>query len=187
MKIKSNALPIELSSPFYDKNKTFCSTFEHYIASKNGKVKGIYNAYSYLVYGKIINPKPWNLIYKKSTFTSTGNLLLSSESQSLLVLAEWKTELKGTYTSEVKIRKRKRLDSFILHFNKSLSILDITDKYIIYSKGESIRVLKSIIEILKPLFVSGEIYKVELINEKLNIELRSKQHHFDILDKLLVL
>ena len=88
MKIKSNASPDELSSPFFKINEEFCSDFESYVKNKNGKVKGNYNAWSYLIFGKISNPTNWNLTYKKSTFTSTGDIFLSSKYQSLLVLSE---------------------------------------------------------------------------------------------------
>ena len=108
MKIKSNATLKEMTSPFYKKNEKFCEEFESFIASKNGKVKGEYNAWSYLIFGKISNPKNWNLMYKKSTFTSSGNLLLSSKSHCLFVKSEWTTKRIGTHNSEFRIRKKNR-------------------------------------------------------------------------------
>jgi hypothetical protein len=185
MRIKSNASPDELSSPFFKLNEEFCSDFERFVANKNGKVKGNYNAWSYLIFGKISNPKNWNLTYKKSTFTSTGNLLLSSKYQSLLVLAEWETERKGTHNSEFTIRKKARTDFLRKLVDNSLSELDVSKKYILEIKNEKPKLISKLTEILKSLFQSGEIYKIEHKNDKLKIEMRTEKHHFEIFDKLI--
>ncbi|MEO1031446.1 MAG: hypothetical protein AAFX55_08570 [Bacteroidota bacterium] len=185
MKIKSNAAPIELTSPFFEENKTFCSKFESYIASKNGKVKGKYNATSYLVFGKIPSPKTWELIYKKATYTSTGNLLLSSKRQNLLVMAKWETHFKGYNGTAFKIRRRKRLDVLRFLFSKRLSKLHNHSNYVISNKGDTPKFFKNLTSVLQPLFNSKELYKTDFVNEKLTIELRSKQQHFDIVDQLL--
>ena len=169
----------------FDLNKQFCYEFEKYVAKKNGKVKGNYNAWSFIAYGKISNPKNWNLLYKKSTFTSSGNLLLSSKYQSLFVMAEWETERKGTHNSEFEIRKKTKTDFLKIPLSKSLSKLEFSNKYVINFKGNKPKILSDIIEILSPLFISEEIYKIEHKNEKLRIELRSEKHHFEILDKLI--
>ena len=187
MKIKSNASPTELSSPFFTLNEEFCASFESYIASKNGKVKGKYNAFSFLIFGKITNPKPWDIMYKKATYTSTGNLLLSSKYQSLLTLAEWKTERKSSQYSEFKIRKRTFFDALKMSFIKSLTRLDKSNKYVLHSKGNLPKFFSQLIEILKPLCISEEIYKIEHANDMLRIELRSERHHFDVLDRLIEL
>ena len=185
MKIKSNASPDELSSPFFKINEEFCSDFESYVENKNGKVKGNYNAWSYLIFGKISNPTNWNLTYKKSTFTSTGDILLSSKYQSLLVLAEWETERKGTHNSEFRIRRKTRTDFLRKLVNKSLTELDISKKYILEIKNENSKLISKLTEILKSLFQSDEIYKIELKNGKLKIEMRTEKHHFSIFDKLI--
>lgn len=185
MKIKPNASPNELSSPFFKKNEEFCFDFESFIANKNGKVKGNYNSWSYLIFGKISNPTNWNLTYKKSTFTSTGNLLLSSKYQSLLVLAEWETERKGTHNSEFTIRRKTRTDFLRKLVNKSLSELDISKKYILEIKNTKPKLISNLTEILKSLFQSREIYKIEHKNDKLKIEMRTEKHHFEIFDKLI--
>lgn len=100
---------------------------------QNGKVKGNYDAWSYLILGKVYSPKNWTLTYKKWTFTS-GNLLLSSKSQTLLVLAEWETDRKETHNSEFEIRKKTSTDSLRKIINKSLSDLDLCDKYVLEIK-----------------------------------------------------
>ncbi|QNK78340.1 hypothetical protein H7F37_04435 [Winogradskyella sp. PAMC22761] len=185
MRIKSNASPDELSSPFFKSNEEFCSDFESFVANKNGKVKGNYNVWSYLIFGKISNPTNWNLTYKKSTFTSTGNLLLSSKYQSLLVLAEWETERKGTHNSEFIIRRKTRTDFLKKMVKKSLSELDFSKKYMLEIKNEKPKLIFKLTEILKPLFQSGEIYKIEHKNDKIKIEMRTEKHHFKLFDKLI--
>ncbi|WP_296382562.1 hypothetical protein [Winogradskyella sp.] len=187
MKIKSNASPAELSSPFFTLNEEFCSEFESYIASKNGKVKGKYNAWSFLIFGKTPHPKPWDVMYKKSTFTTNGNLLMSSKYQSLLALAEWETERKGTHDSEFEIRKKTTADILKIPLSKSVSKLEVSGKYVMCSKGKKPKFFLQLIDILTPLFISEEIYRIEYLNNKLRIELRSEHHHFNILDQLIEL
>ncbi|MGB3606953.1 hypothetical protein [Psychroserpens sp.] len=184
MKIKPNASSDEMTSPFYKINEDFCADFENYIANKNGKVKGKYNAWSYQIFGKINSPKNWNLMYKKATFTS-GNLLLSSKYQSLLVMAEWETERKGTHNAEFQIRKKSRTDFIKKIVNKSLSDLDFSSKYILETKNSKTQLISKLNEILKSLFLSGEIYKIDHRNDKLKIEMRTEKHHFEIFDKLI--
>lgn len=184
MTIKPNASPNEFSSPFYKANEKFCREFESYIISKNGQVKGNYNAWSYLIWGNISTPKNWDLTYEKSTFTSSGNLLLSSEYQSLLVLAKWETERKGTHNNEFKIRRKTRIDFIKLLLHKTLSKSDLSEKYVIEIKNNKPQLVSKLTEILKSLFILGEIYEISRQNDKLKIELRTKRHHFDLFDKL---
>jgi len=183
MIIKPNASPDEFSSPFFKKNEKFCLEFERFIANKNGKVKGEYNAWSYIIYGKILNPKNWTLKYKKATFSS-GNLWHSSKSQNLLVLAEWATKRVGTHSTEFRIRKKTRTDFVKLLLNKSLSKLETSDKYVIESKGNKPQLFSKLVKILECLFKSGEVYVIEYRNDKLKIELRTEKHYFEIFNKL---
>lgn len=185
MKIKSNATSNELSSPFYLENEKFCSDFENYIASKNGKVKGEYNAWSYLIIGKIQTPNNWTLRYQKSTFTTSGNLLLSSKSQTLLVIAEWETEMTLTPNSEFEIRKKTSTDSLKKIMDKSLLDLNLFDEYVLEIKNDKPPIISKLTEILRDLFLSGEIYKIEYQNDKLKIEMRTEKHHFEIFDRLI--
>lgn len=185
MKIKPNASPTELSSPFFKANEEFCTDFERFVAYRNGKVKGNYNAWSYQIFGKISNPTNWNLTYKKSTFTTSGNLLLSSKFQSLLVLAKWETEKKVDRGSEFIIRRKKRADFLRKWVDTSISELNLAKKYLIKTKNERSKLISKLTEILKPLFQSGEIYKIELKNDKLKIEMRTEKHHFKIFERLI--
>jgi hypothetical protein len=183
MKIKSNAAPQELSSPFYQINEKFCHNFERFIASKQGKVKGVYNAWSFLIEGKIVASKSWDLLYKKATYTGNGNLLLSSKYQNLLTLAEWKCHNFGTYNTSFVVRRKKFLDLL----NPSFSKLDTHENYVIKAKKEKPKVLSQLVSILKPLFESKEIYKITCENNTLTIELRNEGHHFDIFNQLIQL
>ena len=185
MAIIPNASPDEKFSPFYKSNETFCKEFEKFIASKNGYVKGKYNAFSYMLVGKINSPTPWDLIYKKSTFSSTGNLWLSSKKQSLFVSVEWKTTSSGFHNSEFKIRKKRLLDSIKIKFNKDLSLLEFDDNYIVESEKSISIIDLEMLMTLKKVFVSGEVFQVICKNEEFCISLRSEKHYFSIINKLL--
>lgn len=185
MKIRPNASPDEKSSPFFKSNEKFCSDFESFINSKNGKVRGNYNAWSYLIFGKISNPKHWNLTYQKSTFTSTNNLLLLSKRKNLLVLAKWETKRKLVPNSEFIIRKKIWVDFFRKLVNTSLYELDFSKKYILEIPKEKSRLCFKLIKILKPLFQSEDIYRIEHKNDTLKIEMQTEKHHFEMFEKLI--
>ena len=181
MKIQSNAPSSESSSPFYKINEDFCREFENYIASKNGKVKGKYNAWSYFIQGKIPNPKQWYLKYKKATYSSTGNLLLSSKSQSLLTSAEWSTAWAGSQNSEFSIRRKDDVDLLEKIFKKELKNYK---SYLISGEEKNVILIENLELALRPLFDSKEIYSIILKNGKLTISLRTEKHHFDFFEKL---
>jgi len=182
MKIKSNAVPEELDSPFYHANKKFCEVFERFIASKQGKVKGRYNAWSYLIEGKIEVSKSWYLFYKKSTY-SGGNLLLSSKYQNLLAITEWTCNNVEASNTTFFVRRKKFTDIL------KPSYLKLTQypTYMIKTSGKRSPFFTNVLKVLKPLFESNEIYQITLKNNKLNIELRSEEHHFDIFNELIQL
>ncbi len=184
MKIKSNAGNSELSSPFYLMNEKFCFEFEKYIASKNGMVKGTYNAFSYLIFGQISNPKDWDLMYKKATF-SGGNLWLSSKRQNLLVAAEWSTKRIGTHNSKFTIRRKSRSDFFTMMFNNKLSKFEFDDSYVIDYDLSNKQQIANLTNTLSELFKTKELYKIEQNDGKLSIQLRSDKHHFDVFERLL--
>lgn len=184
MKIKPNAASAELTSPFFKINEEFCRKFENYVASKNGKVKGNYNAWSYYIQGKIMNPRPWNLKYKKATYTSTGNLILSSKKQNLLTLAEWSSPYVGLHNSEFAIRRKDDLGFLEKFFRKDLKKFNQSKDYLITNAKNNAALIKNLSNILQPLFDSKEIYSIILKEEKLTISLRTEKHHFDIFEKL---
>ncbi len=185
MKIKSNAASSELTSPFYKMNEEFCRQFENYVASKNGKVKGNYNAWSYFIQGEIMAPKPWHLKYKKATYTSTGNLILSSKKQCLLTIAEWSIPWVGSQNSEFAIRRKDSIGMMKRLFKKELKIYKLSKDYLINDATNKVSLIESLNQRLKSLFISKEIYSIVLRNDMLTISLRTEKHHFDTFEKLL--
>lgn len=183
MKIKSNALLQELDSPFYQANEKFCHDFERFIASKQGKVKGKYNAWSFFVEGKITTSKSWDLLYKKATYTGTGNLLFSSKYETLLTLAEWTCRDFETSDASFFVRRRKFSDLL----NPLYSKLDNHKSYALKFKGIKSEIHSELLNILNPLFESKELYKISYKKNTLTIELRSDKHHFDIFNQLIQL
>ena len=179
--IEQNGSTSEMNSPFFVRNKEFCNEFENFVLEKNGKVKGNYNAWSFSIIGKINNPNIWTLNYKKSTFTS-GNLFLSTKTQNLLTLAVWKT--KNIFDSKFKVRRKTNLDFFKLQTSKSISKLEFTDNYVIENKIKKGDFLNKLFEILKPLFLTNEIYEIENTKDDFRIELRTEKHHFEIFERI---
>lgn len=180
MKIKSNALPTELNSPFYEANKTFCQVFERFIASKKGKVKGVYNAWSYVIFGKIKTVNAWNLKYKRAVYTGMGSIWFSSKYQNLLTSVIWTCNDIQTNGSTFFIRRKKVSDILIPSY---ISVPN-HPKYVIKSSDGELTLLAKILTIVQPLFNSKEIYQIILKNNILTIELRSEEHHFDIFEQL---
>ena len=179
--IEQNSSTSEMNSPYFVRNKEFCDEFENFVLEKNGKVKGNYNAWSFSIIGKIKNPNIWTLSYKKATFTS-GNLFLSTKNQNLLKSAEWKT--KNLFDSNFKVRRKTMMDFFNLQIFESLSTLNLSDKYVVENKVHKSDSLDKLFMILKPLFLSNEIYEIENLNNNFRIELRTEKHHFEIFDQL---
>jgi hypothetical protein len=184
MKIKSNAASAEYTSPFYKTNEDFCRVFENYVASKNGKIKGNYNAWSYFIQAEIMAKKPWKLKYKKATYTSTGNLILSSKKQNLLTLAEWSTPMPSLLNSEFFIHKKESL-GFIKRLFNNLNSFRNQKEYVVTGMENNPIFIENLYKKLEPLFKSGEIYSIILKNNILAISLRTEKHHFDTFKKLL--
>ncbi|PTX63453.1 hypothetical protein C8N46_10153 [Kordia periserrulae] len=184
MKIKSNALPQEHDSPHYEVNRQFCEDFERYVATKNGNVKGSYNAWSFLVSGKIEGKKPWTIKYKKATFSGAPTILWrSTKSQSIFTSVTWTCEAINTSNSKIFIRKKRAAD----RFNPRFKQFKHYKRYVIKSNTKETELLCQVFDILRSLFVSEEIYRLQIKNNKIIIELRCEVHYFKILDKLLEL
>jgi hypothetical protein len=184
MNITSNAAPDEKDSPFYKANESFYKEFDKFIINKGGETKGKYNAWSYLIHGKINSPKEWVLKYKKTT-VSSGNLLIDTEKQSLLTICEWSTKVTNDLNKNFLIRKKKRFDSIRFAFNKNVSLY--SDNYVIRIAKYEPYFLAELTTVLKDLFDSNQIYQIELKDDILKIELRSKLHYFDNFEKLIKL
>lgn len=175
-----------MTSPFYAKNKEFCTKIERFITSKKGRVDGTYNAWSYTILGTISAPKNWTLKYKKATFSS-GNILLSTKYQNVLVSAQGETTRTETPSSGFVIRKKRNSDALKRMFNKSLSTFDASGNYILKSDNQTSEWIHELKSTLSPLLKSGEIYEIEYRNKRLKIEMRTENHHFDIFNQLLEL
>tara|TARA_R110002033_G_scaffold22093_2_gene53871 strand:- start:6260 stop:6820 length:561 start_codon:yes stop_codon:yes gene_type:complete len=180
--ITPNADTNETDSPFYIKNESFCSEFEDFIIEHKGKIKGNYNAWSYLVIGKIETPRKWILEYKKSTFSS-GNLLLSAKTQNLFVSATWKTELTAINIADFIIRRKATKDSVLKLFNANIIELESASNYLLITEKKS-HLIQELIQLFLPLFKLNEIYKIYKLKNALTIELRTEQHYFDIFNQL---
>lgn len=179
MKIKPNAAPSELSSPFFIKNKEFCSTFESFIASKNGTVKGQYNAWTYTIFGKINNPKNWDLKYLKVPIES-GNLLVHYFYKNERISAIWSTKRNTTKENSFLIRKKKRFD----FLNPKNKFLVGYDNYTIKSKNLDLKLIEQLKIELEKVIKSKELYKIDFSNNRLTIEIRTEKHYFDIFEKI---
>jgi len=177
MGLISDASPEELASPYYIQNKLICEAFEQFILEKNGKVKGKFNAWSFVVYGKIPHHNKGEFKIKKSTYTSTGNLLMSSKKQSLQLESIWFAKLSESDCSDFLIEKSKwykqskKIDSY----------------YSIQTKTPQHSFIKSLIKILTPIFNTKNIWKITYKNRTLKIETRSVKLEFEIIAQLLKL
>jgi hypothetical protein len=184
MAIKSNAAPVEKTSPFYLENEERCMEFKKFIAKHQGVIKGTYNSWSYLVIGKISNYYNWVLEYKKATYTSHGDLLLSSEHQSLFMGVKWIAKNMTANCASFHIKRKKILHTMLLPLNPKLHKL--CDGYVITSKESNSALVSSLLKILKPLFTAKEIYSIEYKNNTLTIDLRTKNTYYDIFEELFI-
>jgi hypothetical protein len=183
MSISSNAAESEQNSRFYKANSAFCEEFEKFILDKGGKVTGSFNSWSYEVYGKIRTPQQWVLKYKKSTLSS-GNIFFSSKYQNLFVSLEWSTLIKTEQKLDFLIRKRKLINFRQLPYDQTSILTDISNKYVIYSESSDSTLISELTNALKEQFKTNQIYKIQLINNQLKIEMRTDQHYFEIFQKL---
>lgn len=190
MAITTNALPSEFHSNYFKLNEEFCTAFEDFIIAHKGKVKGSYNAWTYLVHGHISEPKKWYLTYQKSTLTSSGNILLSSKKQSVLSRAQWEIKLEATDSTlneHFLIRRVALTDRIQKVINSSLVNLENYKGYVINTKNSNSKLILKLTNILKPLFESKEIFAISYNKNILSIELRTEQHHFEVFKQLITL
>lgn len=176
MSLISDASPDEIKSPYYIQNKIICEKFEQFILNKSGKIKGKFNAWSYVVYGKTPHPSKWEFKIKKATYSS-GNLLLSTKYQSLQVESIWFAKNMETDCSDFLIQKPKWYNRF-----KKLN-----DFYSIKSKTPNHDLISSLTKILSPLLINQNIWKISYQNNELKIETRCENLELEIIEKLLIL
>jgi len=178
--ITSNASFFEQQSPFYKLNESFCLNFENFINERQGKTSGKFNAWSYVLHGKITAPKPWILEYKKSTFTSDHSLI-SLKNKNLLVSVIWKTQT--TDANVFSIRRKHPIDNIVGIFNSNLKCLENHKNYILNAKKHS-ETIQKVIKTVHPLLASNEVFQISQTNGVLNIELRTGLHYFNIFNQL---
>ncbi|MGB3590911.1 MAG: hypothetical protein WBA16_04430 [Nonlabens sp.] len=184
MVIKSAADPDEMDSPFYKANKKFCADFERFMATNDGQVKGSFNSWSYLIAGIITDPTNWKLTYKKSNFTTSGNLFLSAKSQSSITQSMWETELSSAAEPEFVICRKNLLNRFKSLLFKSSAYLEVSNQYMINTPSSQVGLIDKLTQVLKALLLSGEVYTIEYYSSTLKIELRTEKHHFATFERL---
>ncbi len=181
MVIKSHAATDEVSSPFYLANQEFCRAFEHYVGSKNGLIKGAYNAWSYNATGKIPHEKEWVLKIKKKTISSSGNLFLSAKKQCLFVSSTWIASKLISDSLDFSIQKKKFYHSLAGKWNP----LGNNSSYSIKAIQPNSKLLLDVTHILDPLLKQEKIMEITYSGKELRIEVNTEEIHKDVIDKLL--
>ena len=187
MPITPNASPDEFNSPFFLANEKICQEFDTFILNHKGETRGKYHAFSYQVLGKIRHPEKWEFRIKKASFTS-GNLLISTKKQSLFVSSKWTAKNFKSNCPKFLIRRKKRWDFLkVSSSKKKWSWFQGNRKYVIKTKDSQNEIVINLSEQLSKLFESNEIWRINLSENELKIELRSEELHLDIIEKLIAI
>lgn len=182
--IKSDASPDEQSSPFYIANQHFCESVEKFIRINNGKSKGTFNAWAYLIQGTIKKELNWFIKYRKATLTGSKGSS-NSKDQLLIVVAEWTCNypaLKGEQFSIVPTSFWNSIKMLLINSNKKLKG---HENYIIKNSGQKSDVLIDVLKTLKPLLESGKILSIIHNKYELKIMIRTENQHFEYLSTLI--
>ncbi len=177
MPIKPNAAPDEYSSPFFVRNKEFCENYEQFIVSLDGKVNGLYNAYSYNVLAEICRNTKWFFRIKKSTFTTTGNLFISSENEGLFLASQWSSNDLGSGCPKFIISRKRRLDFIRVFLFKDYWILKENNNYIIKCDEPTNFFISKLNKILSDLLVNKIVFTITYESPEIFIDLRTDQIH----------
>ena len=184
MSVVSDALKNELDSPFYLSNKNFCLEVEDFILRNSGEAVGKYNAWSFLVKGKITTPVECKLRYSKATDTAIDRGLLTDIKMSVVYRTVWEFKLSNTYKCEFVVREKSSFDKIKSLFTTSYSI-DFAPKYTVIKKGSDLNLLNLISSTLKIPFSSGDIFRAEFSSGLLKIEMNTDQKYFDLFEELI--
>lgn len=176
--IKPNAASDELDSPFFLKNEKNCQEWEKFAKDNNGDIQGSYNSWSYKLFVKIDNPKPWRIIVSRATFTS-GNLLLSSKYQSLQDKIEIKTKVDSVGTFIIKKPSFKDFFS-----GKTMSRLGVNQSYTVLGSTKS-KLFDQISDVLSKQFRKKNVFRVELKKKILMITLNDSNKEFELIQTLI--
>ncbi|MGV6861901.1 MAG: hypothetical protein ACWA41_09020 [Putridiphycobacter sp.] len=185
MGIESNATSSEKNSSFYLNNENTCKKLEQFVESYKGKISGKYNASSYFVKAKIILPKEWIIEIKKSSLTS-GNLLLDSNYQSVLVYSKWQTKINSKSTQNFYLTKSNfglKIKSF---FNPKINIHLQQSDLIGYNISNN-KVAAEILEIIQPIITTDKISHVSLKDNLLVFKINSDELYLNELKNLIEL
>lgn len=161
MSIISNAAQSELNSPFYKQNEILCKKWEQYIVGKAGKVKGYYNAWSFIISSKVTGKRTWIIDVKKATY-SNGYLFFSPKYQNLQETLTFTTLFKNTGCG---------------NFCISRSIFS--------RKTSNHTFFKEVSKLLKNEINDRSLYKAKFKNSELTIIIHSKNDGFDLVDRIL--
>jgi len=177
MPLKPNAAPDEYSSPFFVRNKEFCEKYEQFILSLDGKVNGLYNAYSYNVLAEICRSSKWFFRIKKSTYTTSGNLFVSSKDEGLFLASQWSSNELGSGCPKFVIRRTRWLDFLRVSLFNDLWKLKDYSNYIIKCDEPSNFFISKLNNILSDLYLNEKVFTIGYESPKLFIDLRTDQIH----------
>ncbi len=180
MPVKTNGTDIEKNFPFFLRNMDTCQAFDRFIIENNGETRGTYNAWSYLVVGKIRHENNWQFGIKKATYTS-GNLLLSSKYQNLHYAQQFKADILESPREDFLIRKKKYFDFIRIALNPKLSWFDKGQHYIIKRGKDYNQFQETLCSLLSTLFSSKEVFSISYKNSKLIIDLRCDKVPYDLM------
>ena len=167
----------EDSSPFYLKNKEKSEEYEAFIEVLGGQTNGNYNAYSYNLLSTVEGKARWKLVFRKATFSSTGNLLLSSKSQTQLELAQWSSENLRLGIAKFTIRKRSWSDAIMMALNSNLKELPGFKHYVIRCKETNHDVISRLTDVLSDLFKQKLVFAIEYNSPNILVDLRTGEIH----------
>lgn len=186
MSIISNASPDELYSEYYKNNERFCFNLEQQLLNLGFKeINGKYNAWSYIVYlSGYLSNQHWKTQYKKSTFTSTGNLLLSSKYENLLFMIKWEVNL--NYSVSDFIVKQSNWRNIYSIWFKNFEYVPNNKNYIIRRTDVNSIIPNLILSELETLLKVKEVYEIICEDNKLVISLRPEEDNYITILKSLI-
>lgn len=176
--IKTNATADELSSPYFLKNEKACQQWEKFTIDNDGEIEGSYNSWSYKLFLKIDNPKPWRIIVSRATYYS-GNLLLSSKYQGLHDQIVIKTKVHSD--SEFIIKKSSFKDIFS---SKKRSRLGMNNSYTVLGSADH-SLCDLITSSLSKQFSNNQVFQVELKKKILAITINDSNEEFDLIQSII--
>ncbi|MCH2235250.1 MAG: hypothetical protein MK078_13450 [Crocinitomicaceae bacterium] len=178
MSIEFNGSSDELSSEYYEHNKSICEAFEKFCCQKGGSPKGTYNAWSYNAVAEI---NDWRIKINKATYSS-GNLLIPSNTQSLLVNSVWINQNYLKSDDSFKIYSKWKV-GFMKRLLGGFSELSGYKGY--WIKGDS-ALSNEFVTRFSSEFASGDVHSIEYNGKGIRIEFHSEDLHLESLDQIII-